>query len=68
MSREKNKHSLYCEYGHNCDKDINCIDGRFCDAFRSTTSFTTLEDEQEFNPDYEKQMDDIWGEPCHYEH
>ncbi|MCK5602094.1 hypothetical protein KAR91_09500 [Candidatus Pacearchaeota archaeon] len=59
MVRKKRKHSLYCYYSYNCDKDINCIDENFCDAFRTTDQFTLL-DEQEFIPDYEKQMDDIW--------
>lgn len=58
--KKKIKHSLYCEYGHNCDKDINCIDGHFCDAFRSSTSFSTL-DEPVFEPDLEGQMDAIWN-------
>ena len=57
--KKKIRHSLYCEYSHNCDKDINCRVDNFCDAFRSTTLFTTL-NESIFDPDFEGQMDAIW--------
>lgn len=59
MAKGKRKHSLYCYYGNKCDKDINCIDGNFCDAYRTTDQFTTL-DEPEIDLDYENQMDRIW--------
>lgn len=39
---KKYKHSAYCEYSHNCDKPIDCMNGDFCSAFRHTKRFTSL--------------------------
>lgn len=40
--KKKRKKSQYCEYAHNCDKDIDCKNGAFCQAFQHSKSFTSL--------------------------
>ena len=34
--------SAYCAYSHNCDKDIDCKNGMFCQAFVHTKDFSSL--------------------------
>jgi hypothetical protein len=38
----RKKHSAYCEYCHNCDKDYDCKDGNFCTAFKHTSTFSSM--------------------------
>ena len=44
-TRKKVKHSRYCEHSYMCNKDINCIDGNFCESFEHTDSFSSMEKE-----------------------
>lgn len=46
MKRNKNATS-YCDYAHNCDKNINCKGGDYCPVFKHTTRFSSLDLEVE---------------------
>jgi len=44
---KKPKKSKYCKFWAECDKEYECINGDFCDAFRSNPNFTTLRFDKE---------------------
>lgn len=54
IDKLRRKHTAYCEYYHNCDKEINCRDGKFCPVFKHTSTFSSLcesENQEEENND-----------------
>jgi hypothetical protein len=52
--------SRYCEFCMTCDKDVDCQNGSFCEAFQHTKEFTSLDFDDQFCEARRREISRLW--------